>query len=71
VHSIVAFFVLLFSSHSAPARQTPFVEHNPPVFETSEYTPSRTDIAQQRAASIYAGSGCNSCRRTTVTSSER
>ena len=71
MHSIVAFFVLLFSSHTAPAPQTPFVEHNPPVFQTAEYTPTRTEIAQRHAASIYAGSGCTNCRRTTVTSSER
>ena len=71
MHSIVAFFVLLFSSHAAPVQPTPFVDHNPPVFETAEYTPTRTEIAQRRAASIYAGSGCTNCRRTTVTSSER
>ena len=71
MHSIVAFFVLLFSSHAAPVQPTPFVDRNPPVFETAEYTPTRTEIAQRHAASIYAGSGCTNCRRTTVTSSER
>ena len=71
MHAIVAFFVLLFSSHAAPVQPTPFVEHNPPVFQTAEFTLTRTEIAQRRAASIYAGSACNNCRRTTVTSSER
>ena len=64
---LFAFFVALLS-----ASHTTSVNHSQPIeVAISRLAPSRYEIAQLRAGSVYAGSGCISCRRTNITYTTR
>jgi hypothetical protein len=64
---LFAFFAALVS-----ASHTTSISHSQPIeVSMSRSAPSRAEIAQIRAGSVYAGSGCISCRRTNTTSNAR
>ena len=64
---LFAFFAALTS-----ASHTTSINHSQPIeVAISRSAPSRAEIAQLRAGTVYAGSGCISCRRTNVTYAAR
>ena len=72
MHGLIAFFALLFSTPHAPVvRCNRFLESPGKAIPLNELAPSRVEIAQLRAGSVYAGRGCLSCRRTKFTSNGR
>jgi hypothetical protein len=70
MHALIAFFTLLFSmSHSTSIRPSLSPQPNPGTI--SESAPSRADVAHYQEASVYAGSGCITCQKTSLTYSVR
>jgi hypothetical protein len=64
---LFAFFAALLSASHAAS-----VNHSQPIeVAISRPAPSRYEIAQIRAGSVYAGHGCISCRRTNTTYNAR
>jgi len=72
MQAITAFFAIVFSMFQAASiRRSLSIQPDPHIAEKSEPAPSRAEIAQLRAGSIYAEIRCTDCQKTNVTSNAR
>jgi hypothetical protein len=68
MQTIIAFFAIVFSMFQAASiRRSLAIQPDPHIAQMSEPVPSRAEIAQIRAGSIYAEIRCSDCQKTNVT----
>jgi hypothetical protein len=67
MHALLAFLTLLFSMwQSTSIHQAPTLQPDSQTAMLSEPAPSRAEIAHYQEASVYAGSGCITCQKTSL-----
>jgi hypothetical protein len=64
MHALIALLAMIFMSHAATANHNIVPEHASVTIDQT--LPTRAEVARIRTATVYAGTECMTCRRTSV-----